>query len=57
MPEKSGADPNATGGDCAGAISLYPDDMPDLGEELAEITDDKLMYKILNVKQFSVAKK
>ena len=56
-PKKAGADPNTTGGDCAGGISLYPDDMPDLDEELAEITDDKLMYKILNVKQFSVAKK
>lgn len=39
------------GGDCAGAISLYPDDMPEQGEELAEITDDKLVKIIQELPQ------
>lgn len=31
------------GGDCAGAISLYPDDIPHDDEELVEISDDKIV--------------
>lgn len=31
------------GGECAGAISLYPDDIPPSDEDLLNITDDKLV--------------
>lgn len=39
------------GGDCAGAISLYPDDMPGQDEELAEISDEKLVKIIQELPQ------
>ena len=39
------------GGDCAGAISLYPDDMPNVDEDLVEITDDKLVKIIQELPQ------
>lgn len=39
------------GGDCAGAISLYPDDMPEQDEELAKISDEKLVKIIQELPQ------
>lgn len=39
------------GGECAGAISLYPDEMPNVDEDLVEITDDKLVKIIQELPQ------